>query len=122
MKFKFTISFLFVILTIITYCLAQEEPEELQEQPPAENETQEHPTPDPNKDTTPELVGESPVETVPNNSTIVTDCDNLKLVLDSYPEYTKQLNINFAEHTMNCCNNDEFICKEIDGVQYITEL
>jgi len=47
-----------------------------------------------------------------------TDCDNLKLILNEYNE-TEYV---FDDHTMGCCDDEKFICKNIDGIVHITEI
>jgi len=137
MKLKFNVSILLLLIfVIITNCLAETTTVESKEPSPTINAREKQPTQDSNKDTTNDIMGllginaddikkesePTSVETNSENFEVVTDCDNLKIVMDSYPELSRQMNIDFQLHTMNCCNDEEFICKDINGGRYITEL
>jgi len=139
MKLKFNVSILLFILVIITNCLAEDAPVENKEPSPTVSAKKEQPTPESKKESggiTDDLMGflglngdetkkenePTTAEAFPENFEVVTDCDNLKKVLDSYPELSRQLSVNFQLHTMSCCNDEEFICKDVEGGRFITEL
>jgi len=93
---------------LITKCIT-EEVKEINNTPRQDNENLENEIPMLDPDNT---------NTTPQTPAEITDCDNLKFALNNYVEIDK----NWENNTMNCCDDSRYICKMIDGKTYISEI
>jgi len=99
---------LFIICTLINKCVTEDTPVE-QNAPVGNNTTTENTVPvaSPNNNSTSQYIDP-------------TDCDTLKLVLSDYSSLESA--ITWGDHTMDCCDGKKYVCQDIEGQKYITEL